>query len=66
MHDKLNNEAPYKYQSVDHIREGYRRSVYGVGSIYLTGFLMKNPNFYQTHLSPNFCDFDVFSSFFAS
>lgn len=27
-------EAPYKYQSVDHIREGYRRSVCGVDSIY--------------------------------
>ena len=27
-------EAPYKYQSVDHIREGYRRSVCGVESIY--------------------------------
>ena len=26
--------APYKYQSVDHIREGYRRSVCGVDSIY--------------------------------
>ncbi len=27
-------EAPYKYQTVDHIREGYRRSVCGVDSIY--------------------------------
>ena len=27
-------EAPYKYPSVDHIREGYRRSVCGVDSIY--------------------------------
>lgn len=27
-------EAPYKYQSVDHIRENYRRSVCGVNSIY--------------------------------
>lgn len=27
-------EAPYKYQSVDHIRESYRRSVCGVDSIY--------------------------------
>lgn len=27
-------EAPYKYQSVDYIREGYRRSVFGVDSIY--------------------------------
>lgn len=27
-------EAPYKYQSVDHIRENYRRSVCGVDSIY--------------------------------
>lgn len=27
-------EAPYKYQAVDHIREGYRRSVCGVDSIY--------------------------------
>lgn len=27
-------EAPYKYQAVDHIREGYRRSVCGVESIY--------------------------------
>lgn len=27
-------ETPYKYQSVDHIREGYRRSVCGVDSIY--------------------------------
>ncbi len=25
---------PYKYQAVDHIREGYRRSVCGVDSIY--------------------------------
>jgi len=28
------SEAPYKYQTVDHIREGYRRSVCGVDSIY--------------------------------
>lgn len=27
-------EAPHKYQAVDHIREGYRRSVCGVDSIY--------------------------------
>ena len=27
-------EAPYKYQSVDYIRETYRRSVCGVDSIY--------------------------------
>ena len=27
-------EAPYQYQGVDHIREGYRRSVCGVDSIY--------------------------------
>lgn len=27
-------EVPYKYQAVDHIREGYRRSVCGVDSIY--------------------------------
>ena len=27
-------EAPYKYQTVDHVREGYRRSVCGVDSIY--------------------------------
>jgi toxin ParE1/3/4 len=27
-------EAPYKYQTVDHIREGYRRSVCGIDSIY--------------------------------
>lgn len=27
-------ETPYKYQLVDHIREGYRRSVCGVDSIY--------------------------------
>ncbi len=27
-------EAPYKYQSVDHISESYRRSVCGVDSIY--------------------------------
>lgn len=27
-------ESPYKYQTVDHIREGYRRSVCGVDSIY--------------------------------
>lgn len=27
-------EAPYKYPAVDHIREGYRRSVCGVDSIY--------------------------------
>ena len=27
-------EAPYKYPSVDHIREGYRRSVCGADSIY--------------------------------
>lgn len=27
-------EAPYQYQAVDHIREGYRRSVCGVDSIY--------------------------------
>lgn len=26
--------APYKYPAVDHIREGYRRSVCGVDSIY--------------------------------
>lgn len=26
--------TPYLYQSVDHIREGYRRSVCGVDSIY--------------------------------
>lgn len=26
--------APYLYQSVDHIREGYRRSVCGVDCIY--------------------------------
>jgi toxin ParE1/3/4 len=26
-------EAPYKYQAVDHLREGYRRSVCGVDSI---------------------------------
>jgi len=27
-------EAPYKYQAVEHIRHGYRRSVCGVDSIY--------------------------------
>ncbi|SJM89046.1 type II toxin-antitoxin system RelE/ParE family toxin [Crenothrix polyspora] len=27
-------ENPFLYQSVDHIREGYRRSVCGVDSIY--------------------------------
>lgn len=27
-------EAPYQYQSVSHIREGYRRSVCGVDCIY--------------------------------
>ncbi len=27
-------EAPYKYQAVEYIREGYRRSVFGVDSIY--------------------------------
>ncbi len=27
-------EQPYLYQAVDHIREGYRRSVCGVDSIY--------------------------------
>jgi len=27
-------EMPYKYQAVDHVREGYRRSVCGVDSIY--------------------------------
>jgi toxin ParE1/3/4 len=27
-------EAPYEYQAVDHIREGYRRSVCGVDAIY--------------------------------
>lgn len=27
-------EAPYKYPAVEHIREGYRRSVCGVDSIY--------------------------------
>lgn len=27
-------KAPYKYQSVDHIRENYRRSVCGADSIY--------------------------------
>ena len=27
-------ESPFKYQAVDHIREGYRRSVCGVDSIY--------------------------------
>ena len=27
-------EAPSQYQAVDHIREGYRRSVCGVDSIY--------------------------------
>ncbi len=27
-------KAPYQYQTVDHIREGYRRSVCGVDSIY--------------------------------
>lgn len=27
-------EAPYMYPAVDHIREGYRRSVCGVDSIY--------------------------------
>jgi toxin ParE1/3/4 len=27
-------DAPYKFQAVDHIREGYRRSVCGVDSIY--------------------------------
>ena len=27
-------EQPYLYQTVDHIREGYRRSVCGVDSIY--------------------------------
>ena len=27
-------EAPRKYQAVDHIREGYRRSVCGVDGIY--------------------------------
>lgn len=27
-------EAPFKYQAVDHIRIGYRRSVCGVDSIY--------------------------------
>lgn len=26
--------APYKYQAVDHIRDGYRRSVCGIDSIY--------------------------------
>ena len=27
-------DTPYKYPAVDHIREGYRRSVCGVDSIY--------------------------------
>lgn len=27
-------ESPFKYQAVDHVREGYRRSVCGAGSIY--------------------------------
>lgn len=27
-------EQPYLYQSVDHIRTGYRRSVFGIHSIY--------------------------------
>jgi len=27
-------DAPYQYPAVDHIREGYRRSVCGVDSIY--------------------------------
>jgi toxin ParE1/3/4 len=27
-------EQPYLYQAVDHIRAGYRRSVYGTDSIY--------------------------------
>jgi toxin ParE1/3/4 len=27
-------EAPYKYPAVDHIRDGYRRSVCGMDSIY--------------------------------
>ena len=27
-------DSPFKYQAVDHIREGYRRSVCGVDSIY--------------------------------
>lgn len=28
------SEAPLMYQKIDHIREGYRRSVYGKHSIY--------------------------------
>lgn len=33
---KLNDiaESPYHYQAVDHIRQGYRRGVYGQESIY--------------------------------
>ncbi|MCP5209170.1 MAG: type II toxin-antitoxin system RelE/ParE family toxin [Hahellaceae bacterium] len=27
-------ETPFKYQAVDHIKEGYRRSVCGVDNIY--------------------------------
>lgn len=27
-------EAPYKFPAVDHIREGYRRSICGVDNIY--------------------------------
>ncbi len=27
-------DAPFKYQAIDHIKEGYRRSVCGVDSIY--------------------------------
>ena len=27
-------EVPFKYQAVDHIKEGYRRSVCGVDNIY--------------------------------
>ena len=27
-------EQPYLYQSIDHIKEGFRRSVFGVHSIY--------------------------------
>jgi len=34
--DRFDNIAkhPFKYPAVDHIRKGYRRSVYGVHSIY--------------------------------
>lgn len=36
-------ETPFKYQAVDHIEQGYRRSVCGVDNIYyrLTGGIVK-------------------------